>query len=70
MEVKSYLKKFKSRVNQIIFKEFIQNINLLTNSKDKNGVDKKSDVEKVRILFGEEYKDLYMKFENIFGIKN
>ena len=57
MEVKSYLKKFKSRVNQIIFKEFIQNINLLTNSKDKNGVDKKSDVEKVRILLESKIKN-------------
>ena len=70
MEVKLYLKEVKSRVNQIIFKEFIKNIKLLTNSKDKNGVDKKSVVEKVRILFGEEYKDLYIKFESIIGIQN
>ena len=70
MEVKSYLKEVKSRVNQVIFKEFIKNIKLLTNSKDKNGVDKKSVVDKVRILFGEEYKDLYIKFESIIGINN
>ena len=70
MEVKSYLKEVKSRVNQVIFKEFIKNIKLLTSSKDKNGVDKKSVVEKVRILFGEEYKDLYIKFESIIGIQN
>ena len=70
MEVKSYLKEVKSRVNPILFKDFIQNVKLLTSSKEKNGVDKKSVVEKVRILFGEEFKDLYIKFESIIGIKN
>ena len=70
MEVKTYLKEVKSRVNPILLKEFIQNIKLLTSSKEKEGVDKKSVVEKVRILFGEEFKDLYIKFESIIGIQN
>ena len=69
-EVKLYLKEVKSKVDPIIFKEFIQNIKLLTNSKEKNGVDKKSVVEKVKMLFGEQFKDLYIKFESIIGINN
>jgi surface protein len=44
-EVKLYLKEVKSKVDPIIFKEFIQNIKLLTNSKDKNAVDRKSVIE-------------------------
>jgi hypothetical protein len=69
-EVKLYLKEVKSKVDPIIFKEFIQNIKLLTNSKNKNGVDKKSVIEKVRLLFGEQFKDLFIKFESILGFTN
>ena len=69
-EVKLYLKEVKSKVDPIIFKEFIQNIKLLTNSKDKNAVDRKSVIEKVRILFGEQFKDLFFKFQSILGFNN
>ena len=69
-EVKLYLKEVKSKVDPIIFKEFIQNIKLLTNSKEKNGVDRNSIIEKVRILFGEQFKDLFIKFESILGFNN
>ena len=69
-EVKLYLKEVKSKVDPIIFKEFIQNIKLLTNSKEKNGVDKNSVIEKVRILFGEQFKDLFIKFQSILGFNN
>lgn len=67
VEVKLYLKEVKSKVDPIIFKEFIQNIKLLTNSKNKNGIDKKSVIERVKILFGEQFKDLFIKFESIIG---
>ena len=66
-EVKSYLKEVKSKVDPIIFKEFIKNIKLLTNSKNKNRVDKNSVIEKVRLLFGEQFKDLFIKFQAILG---
>ncbi len=66
-EVKSYLKEVKSKVDPIIFKEFIKNIKLLTNSKNKNRVDKNSVIEKIRLLFGEQFKDLFIKFQAILG---
>ena len=69
-EVKLYLKEVKSKVDPIIFKKFIQNIKLLTNSKDKNGVDRNSIIEKVKILFGEQFKDLFIKFQSILGFNN
>ena len=69
-EVKSFLKEVKSKVNPVIFKEFIQNIKLLTSTKDKNGIDKHIIVENVKILFGEEFKDLFVKFESIIGLNN
>jgi len=69
-DVKLYLKEVKSKVDPMVFKEFIQNIKLLTNSKNKIGVDKKSVIEKVRILFGEQFKDLFIKFESILGFNN
>ena len=70
-DVKIFLKEVKSKVAPPIFKEFIQNIKLLTNSKDKNNdIDKATVIEKVRMLFGEQFKDLFIKFESIIGITN
>ena len=66
-EVKSYLKEVKEKVEPSIFKEFISNIKLLTSSKEKNGVDRKEIIENVKLLFGEEYKDLFIKFQLIIG---
>ena len=67
-EVKTYLKEVKGKVEPFIFKEFIKNIKLLTASKEKNGIDKSIIVENVKILFGEQYKDLFIKFESIIGV--
>ena len=68
-EVKSYLKEVKEKVEPFIFKEFIKNIKLLTSSKENKGaIDRKKVVENVKILFGEQYKELYIKFEAIIGI--
>ena len=69
-EVKLFLQQVKSKVDPIIFKEFIKNIKLLTNSKEKNGVNKNSVIERVRILFGEQFKDLFIKFQSILGFNN
>ena len=66
-EVKNYLKEVKDIVDPKLFKECIKNIKLLTN-KTAN-VNKKAIIENVRNLFGEQYIDLYMKFETILGVK-
>ena len=66
-EVKNYLKEVKDIVDPKLFKEFIKNIKLVTN-KTAN-VNKKAIIENVRNLFGEQYIDLYMKFETILGVK-
>ena len=66
-EVKNYLKEVKDIVDPKLFKEFIKKIKLLTN-KTAN-VNKKAIIENVRNLFGEQYIDLYMKFETILGVK-
>ena len=67
-EVKLYLKEVKSKVEPSIFKEFISNIKLLTSAKEKNGVDRKEIIENVKRLFGEQYKDLFIKFQLIIGV--
>ena len=67
-EVKLYLKEVKEKVEPYIFKEFIKNIKSLTSSKDKNGVDKNKIVENVKFLFGDKYKELFIKFESIIGV--
>lgn len=67
-DVKNYLKIVKSRVDPAMFKEFIHNIKLLT-SKNNSGLNRNIIIEKVRMLFGEEYSDLFNQFQNIIGIK-
>ena len=67
-EVKNYLKEVKSKIEPKKFKEFIRNIKLLT-AKNNSSLNKNIIVESVRILFGEEHKDLFIKFESIIGVK-
>lgn len=67
-EVKKYLKEVKSKIDPKKFKEFIRNIKLLT-AKNNTSLNKNIIVESVRKLFGDEHKDLFIKFENIIGVK-
>ena len=67
-DVKNYLKDVKSKVDPAIFKEFIKNIKLLT-AKNNPGINRNMIIEKVRILFGEEHKELFIQFENIIGVR-
>ena len=67
-EVKNYLKEVKQKIEPWKFKEFIRNIKLLT-SKNNTTINKDIIVESVRILFGDEHKDLFIKFESIIGFK-
>jgi hypothetical protein len=66
-DVKNYLKEVKSKIEPKKFKEFIRNIKLLT-AKNNSALNKNVIVESVRILFGDEHKDLFIRFENIIGV--
>ena len=65
--VKNYLKEVKNRISQTKFREFIRNIKLLT-AKNNSALNKEIIIESVRILFGEENKDLFIKFKTIIGV--
>lgn len=67
-EVKKFLNEVKGQVEPKLFKEFIKNIKLLTN-KTGNNVNRKAIIENVKNLFGEQHKDLFLKFEEILGVK-
>jgi hypothetical protein len=65
-EVKQYLKEVKSKIEPKKFKEFIRNIKLLT-AKNNEALNREIIMENVKIIFGEEHKDLYVRFETIIG---
>ncbi len=66
-DVKDYLKEVKEKIEPRKFKEFIRNIKLLT-SKSEIAPNKESIVESMRILFGKEHIDLFLRFEKIIGV--
>ena len=68
LEVKNYLKEVKLRIETKKFKEFIRNIKSLT-AKNNSSLNKDVIVETIRKLFGEENEDLFIKFQNIIGIR-
>ena len=72
IELKSYLKDVKSKLDKERFKTFISNVRLLNNSKgnNNNNIDRESVMENVRILFGEKFKNLYEQFKDIIGFNN
>ena len=65
-DVKNYLREVKSKIEPKKFKEFIKNIKLLSN-KNNSSLNKDIIVESVRILFGEENEDLFIKFKTTIG---
>ena len=66
-DVKNFLKEVKAKIEPKKFKEFIRNIKLLT-VKNNSALNKDIIVESVRIIFGEEHKDLFIRFETIIGV--
>ena len=68
-EVKNYLKEVKSKIEAKKFKQFIRNIKLLT-AKNNSALNKDIIIESVKMLFGEEHKDLFIRFEAIIGGNN
>ena len=65
-DVKEYLKEVKAKIDPRKFKEFIRNIKLLT-SKNEIAPNKETIIENMRILFGNEHLDLFLRFEKIIG---
>ena len=65
-DVKEYLKEVKAKIESKKFKEFIRNIKLLT-SKNEIAQNKEDIIESMRILFGKEHLDLFLRFEKIIG---
>lgn len=66
IEVKNYLRTVKNILDPKKFKEFIKNIKLLT-VKNNSTFNRNIIVENVRIIFGEEHKDLFLRFKTIIG---
>ncbi len=66
-DVKDYLTEVKAKIEPRKFKEFIRNIKLLT-SKSEIAPNKEQIVESMRILFGKEHLDLFLRFEKIIGV--
>ncbi len=66
-DVKLYLKEVKAKLDYVSFHEFIRNIKLLTSSKEQGNIDRKSIVERVRILLLETDDELFEKFKKIIG---
>jgi hypothetical protein len=65
-EVKNYLRSVKNILEPKKFKEFIKNIKMLTD-KSNSTFNKNIIVENVRIIFGEEHKDFFIRFKTIIG---
>ena len=69
LEVKNYLRVVKNKLDPQKFKEFIRNIKMLT-TKNSSTLNRNIIVENVRMSFGEEYKDLFIRFKRIIGVRN
>ena len=67
-DVKSFLSEVKEKISSKDFKEFIKYIKILTD-RSNSVINRKEIFDKVKILFGNEYNDLYKKFELILSIK-
>lgn len=68
IEIKQFLKEVKEKVPSNIFKQFIYYVKLLTD-KSKNSVDKNSIIDKIKLLFGIEYIDLFLKFQTFVTLR-
>ena len=66
LEIKQFLQETKGKIPSDIFKQFIYYIKLLTDKEMKN---KSEIINKIKILFGYEYFDLFQKFQSFVTIK-
>ena len=65
-EVKNYLRAVKNILEPKKFKEFIKNIKMLTD-KSNSSFNKNIIYENIKIIFGEEHNDLFIRFKTIIG---
>lgn len=69
IEIKQFLKEVKEKVPSNIFRQFIYYVKLLTDKTKNSSVDKNGIIEKIKILFGIEYIDLFQKFQTFVTIR-
>jgi len=68
-EVKVFLNEVREKIPSKDFKEFIQLIKILTDKNSQEGTNRKEIFDKVKILFGIQYRDMYLKFEHLLSLK-
>ena len=69
IEIKQFLKEVKGKVPSNIFRQFIYYVKLLTDKTKNSTVDKNGIIEKIKILLGIEYIDLFQKFQTFVTIR-
>ena len=69
IERKQFLKEVKEKVPSNIFRQFIYYVKLLTDETKNSSVDKNGIIEKIKLLFGIEYIDLFRKFQTFVTIR-
>ena len=69
IERKQFLKEVKEKVPSNIFRQFIYYVKLLNDETKNSSVDKNGIIEKIKLLFGIEYIDLFRKFQTFVTIK-
>lgn len=68
-EVKVFLNDVREKIPAKEFKEFIKLIKILTDKNNQVSINRKEIFDKVKILFGIQYRDFYLKFEQLLSIK-
>ena len=69
IERKQFLKEVKEKVPSNIFRQFIYYVKLLTDETKNSSEDKNGIIEKIKLLFGIEYIDLFRKFQTFVTIR-
>jgi hypothetical protein len=69
-EVKYFLNEVRDKIPSKDFKEFIKLIKILTEKNNQGSVNRKEIFDKVKNLFGLQFKDMYNKFELLLSLKN
>jgi hypothetical protein len=68
-EVKVFLNEVREKIPAKEFKEFIKLIKILTDKNNQVSINRKEIFDKVKVLFGIQFRDMYFKFEQLLSIK-
>jgi hypothetical protein len=68
-DVKLFLNEVREKIPSKEFKEFIKLIKILTDKNNQVPVNRKDIFDKVKILFGMQFRDMYYKFEQLLSVK-